>query len=125
MCLTQFDGQPSPIARILHMRSFGLKISLTTKSTPRVAWRDRYNEVSINQTSFTMGELRDMVYGLHKTCREQLVTQLMFLQGEEQLPYLELRRLFDNPAKLGEEWSFLQDTRNLDTLQKVRRDRWL
>lgn len=125
MCLTQFDGQPSPIARILHMRTFGLKISLTTKSAPRVAWRDGCNEVSIDQTSFTMGELRDMVHGLHETCRERLVTQLMFLQGEEQLPQLELKRLFDNPAELGEEWSFLQDVRNLDTLQQVRRDRWL
>jgi superfamily II DNA helicase RecQ len=125
MCLTQFDGQPSPIARILHMRTFGLKISLTTKSAPRVAWRDGCNEVSIDQTSFTIGELRDMVHGLHETCRERLVTQLMFLQGEEQLPQLELKRLFDNPAELGEEWSFLQDVRNLDTLQQVRRDRWL
>ena len=33
--------------------------------------------------------------------------------------------MFDNPAELGEEWSFLQDVRNLDTLQQVRRDRWL
>jgi hypothetical protein len=105
------------------MRTFSLKISLTTKSAPRVAWRDGCNEVSINQTSFTMGELRDMVYGLHETCRERLVTQLMFLQGEEQLPQLELKRLFNNPAELGEEWSFLQDVRNLDTLQQVRRDR--
>ena len=81
--------------------------------------------MSINQTSFTIGELRDIVHGLHETCRERLVTQLMFLQGEEQLPQLELKRLFDNPAELGEEWSFLQDVRNLDTLQQVRRDRWL
>jgi hypothetical protein len=112
MCLTQFDGQPSPIARILHIKSFSLKISLTTKSTPRVAWRDRYNEVSIDQTSFTIGELRDIVYGLHETCRERL-------------PHLELRGLFDNPAELGEEWSFLQDEHNLDNLQQIRRDRWL
>jgi hypothetical protein len=79
MCLTQFDGQPSLIVRILYIRTFSLKISLTTKSTPRVAWRDGCNEVSINQTSFTIGELRDMVHRLHKTCRERLVTQLMFL----------------------------------------------
>ena len=63
------------------MRTFGLKISLTTKSTPRVAWKDGCNEVSINQTSFTMGELRDMVHGLHETCRERLVTQLMVLHS--------------------------------------------
>jgi hypothetical protein len=74
MCLTQFDGQPSPIARILYIRTFSLKISLTTKSAPRVAWRDGCNEVSINQTSFTMGELRDIVYRLHETYRERLVT---------------------------------------------------
>jgi hypothetical protein len=66
-----------------------------------------------------------MVHGLHEICRERLVTQLMFLKEEEQLPHLELRRLFDNPAELGEEWSFLQNARNLDTLQQVRRDRWL
>lgn len=125
MCLTQFNGKPSPMARILHMRTFGLKISMTTKSAARVTWRDGHNEVSIDQTSFSMGELRNIVHGLHETCRDRLVKQLMFLSEEEELPQLELEKLSDNPAELAEDWSFFHDIRNSDILQQVRRDRWL
>ena len=125
MCLTQFNGKPTPMARILHMRTFGLKISFNTKSIARVSWRDGYNEICIDQTSFTMTDLRTVVHGLHETCRARLVHQLMFLSEEEQLPKLELRALFDNPAELVEGWSFFQDRRNTEAFQQIRKDRWL
>jgi hypothetical protein len=36
MTLTVFDGVPSPMDRILHMRTYGMKIRYTTKGEGRV-----------------------------------------------------------------------------------------
>lgn len=125
MCLVSLDGKPTPLDRILHMRTFGMRIAFITKSEARVSWKGNHNEVSIDQVHFSMGELRTVVHGLHEACRDRLVKQLMFLEGEELLPPLHLKSLFDNPAELVEGWSFLQDTRNVEAFQVVERESWL
>lgn len=125
MCLTQFNGQPTPLDRLLHMRSFGMSISFNRKTIARVSWKSGYQEVCIDQAHFTMTELRDLVHGLLETCKERLVRQLMYLQEESQLPELELGRLHDNPAELVEGWSFFDDTRNVSSFPPNGREGWL
>ena len=55
----------------------------------------------INQTYFTITELRDFVYGLLETCKERLL-ELTYLEKEEHLLELELASLHDNPIELVE-----------------------
>ena len=125
MCLTQFHSQPTPMDRLLHMRSFGMSISFNSKTAARVLWRSGYQEVCIDQAHFTMTELRDLIHGLLETCKERLVRQLMYLEEESQLPELELGRLHDNPAELVEGWSFFDDARNASSFPHDRRESWL
>ena len=125
MCLTQFNGLPTPMDRLLHMRSFGISISMRSKTVARVTWKAEYQEVCVDQTHFSMTELRDLVHGLLETCKGRLVQQLMYLEEETQLPELELGRLHDNPAELVEGWSFFNDTRNADSFPHDGREGWL
>lgn len=125
MCLTQYNNKPTPIDRILHMRSYGMKIAMSTKGAARVIWRDNYQEVSIDQVHFTMNELRQVVHGLFETCKQHLVQQLMFLPTEDCLPDLALDSVFDNHSELVEGWSFLDDTRNLGQFPYKQRESWL
>ena len=125
MCLTQFHGQPTPMDRLLHMRSFGMRVSFNTKTAARVTWKSGYQEVCIDQAHFTMTELRDLVHSLLETCKERLVKQLMYLEEEKQLPELELSQLHDNPAELVEGWSFFDNARNVSTFSHEEREGWL
>jgi superfamily II DNA helicase RecQ len=125
MCLTQYNGQPTPMDRLLHMRSFGRSISSNSKTVARVLWKSGYQEVCIDQTHFTMTELRDVVHSLLQTCKERLVKELMFLETEEHLPQLKLANLHDNPGELVEGWSFFDDPRNTTQLLHDQREGWL
>lgn len=113
MTLTSFGGRPSPMDRVLHMRTFGMKIRFTTKSVARIQWKDR-DMVCVDKISFTMGDLRSLVHGLYESTREKLMDDLLLLVPEQApyLPELDIDLLFDNPSELTEDWSFLEDTRN-------------
>ncbi|TIA28291.1 hypothetical protein D6C78_10812 [Aureobasidium pullulans] len=125
MTLTTYGGMPSPMDRILHMRTYGFRIRFNTKATGVVTW-PRANTIAINKISFTMDDVRTVAHGLNESVRQRLVRDLLMLpsesseqQNEEQddggdakLPKLDLAELFDNPAEMTEEWNFLKDPRN-------------
>lgn len=121
ICLQEYGGVASPMDRILHMKTYGMRIRFTEKAAARVTWMNRCQEVCIDRVSFSMGDLRDAMHGLQERCQDRLVKQVMFLQREEELPILRLERLFDNPSDLTEGWSFLDDERNEETLGQIRR----
>lgn len=117
MTLTGFNGMPSPMDRILHTRTYGMKIRYSTKGEARVTWKGE--EVCIDKISFTMEELRSVVHGLNESVRQRLMEDLLCVEGgregvEERtrLPKLDLAGLYDNPAELTEDWSFLSDYRS-------------
>ena len=116
MTLTMFDGMPSPMDRILHIRTYGMKIRFSTKGEGRVSWKGE--EICIDKTSFSMEELRSVVHGLNESVRKRLMEDLLCVEGgrevEERarLPKLDLGELYYNPAELTEDWNFLNDHRS-------------
>ena len=121
LCLQEYGGPASPMDRVLHMKTFGMRIRFTEKAGARVTWMNRCQQVAIDKISFSMGDLRDALHSLWERCLGRLTKRLMFLQQEEELPILHLDRLFDNPSDLTEGWSFLDDERNDEVLGRVRR----
>ena len=113
MTLTVFNGMPSPMDRILHIRTYGMKIRYSTKGDARVTWKGE--EICIDKISFTMEELRSVVHGLSESARQRLTRDLLLVKdGEEEeegerLPRLDLKELYDNPAELAEGWNFLNN----------------
>jgi len=105
---------PSLIDRILHIRTYGIKIRYTTKGEARVSWKGE--RIYIDKISFTIGNIRAVVHGLYETVRERLTNDVLFVGGEETataLLKIDIYQLFDNAAEMIEDWSFLQDTRNV------------
>jgi superfamily II DNA/RNA helicase len=118
MTLTQFHGHPTPMDRIYHQKTYGMKIRYTTKAEGRVSWQGE--RILIDKISFTMDDIRTVVHGLNETVRQRLIRNLLMYPEEDAtntwkpdgLPGFELSQLFDNPAELSEGWSFLKDSRN-------------
>jgi hypothetical protein len=79
MTLTVFDGIPSLMDRILYMRTYGIKVRFSTKGEGRVVWKGE--EICINKISFSMEELRSVVYGLNKSVRKRLMEDLLYIEG--------------------------------------------
>ena len=102
MTLTLFGGKPSPMNSILHMRTYGRKIRESTKSEARISWQGE--RICISKISFTMGDIRAVVHGLHETARERLEKDLLLVEdgGKAVLPKFDLSQLFDNAAEMGE-----------------------
>ena len=72
-----------------------------------------------------MGDIRAVVHGLYETVKERLNNDVLFVGGEETataLPKFDIHQLFDNAAEMTEDWSFLQDTRNV---WEVNGERWM
>ncbi|GAB7357820.1 hypothetical protein MBLNU459_g1089t1 [Dothideomycetes sp. NU459] len=112
MTLVAFGGKPSPMDRILHTRTYGMKIRYNTKGRARTAWVE--DRITIDKISFTMDDIRTVVHGLNKSVREILMDELLLLpsDGSPALPELDLAALYDNEAEMGEGFSFLTDPRN-------------
>ncbi|KAK3620044.1 hypothetical protein LTR22_025756 [Elasticomyces elasticus] len=135
MTLVQFDGIISPMDRIMHQKTYGMKVRFNTKGEGRVAWQDE-DRIKIDKISFTMGDIRTIVHGLNESARERLVHDLMFIEvrereegrGEEsrhdkaRLPALDLKQIYDNEAEVSEDYSFLDDVRNKF---EVNGDNWM
>jgi hypothetical protein len=62
--LSVFNRMPSPMDRILHMRTYGMKIRYSTKRDGRVAWKGE--EICIDKISFSKEDLRSVVHGLNE-----------------------------------------------------------
>lgn len=121
ICLQEYGGIASPMDRILHMKTYGMRTRFTEEAGARVTWMNRCQQVCMDRISFSMGDLRDAMYGLQGSCQDRFVKQLMFLEREEELPSLHVGELFDNPSDLTEGWSFLEDERNGEAFGQVRR----
>jgi len=122
MTLTSFSGKPSPMDTVLHMRTYGMKIRYTTKGEARISWQGE--RICIDKISFTIGDIRAVVHGLHETAKDTLVKDLLLIEGdrEAEIPKFDLHRLFDNAAEMGEGWNFIQDPRNM---WSVNGERWM
>ena len=119
MTLRKFGGRISPMDRILHMRTYGLKIRMTTKAGGTVSWEG--DSILVNKIKFNMDDIRIVVQGLYETVRKRL-NDLLYVEREDQLPALDLKSVCDNAAELSEGWNFLKDSRNEFTVDG---ERWM
>lgn len=97
MTLVQFDGIISPMDRIMHQKTYGMKIQFNNKAEGRVAWQDG-DRIKIDMIRFTMGDIRTVVHGLNETVRERLVQDLMFT-NTARLPALDLRQIYEQRGR--------------------------
>ncbi|KAI5235343.1 hypothetical protein E4T42_09726 [Aureobasidium subglaciale] len=124
MTLITYGGMPSPIDRILHMRTYGLKIRFTTKATGKVSW-PKADTIAVDKISLSMDDIRAVIHGLNESAWHRLVEDLLILPNEtraletaseegqgSKLPDLNMAELFDDPSEMIESWSFLKDPRN-------------
>ena len=65
----------------------------------------------INQIQLSMEDIRRLVHGLESSTRTLLVRRILLLDGDDQLPALDLKQLCDHPSQMKEGWSFLSDQR--------------
>ncbi|KAK5263115.1 hypothetical protein LTR96_011463, partial [Exophiala xenobiotica] len=119
MTMVSWEGQPSPIAFLLSLRTYGFTIHYNTPGNNIISWHR--DEVHCGGIRFTMSQLRGTIHGLIYTTREQLLRDLLLLQldphghvreGTTGLPALDLTSLVDNPSQIQEGFSFLRDARN-------------
>lgn len=119
MTMVSWEGQPSPIAFLLSLRTYGFTIHYNTPGNNIISWHR--DEVHCSGIRFTMSSLRRTIHGLVHSTREQLLRDLLLLQLDPQghiregttgLPPLDLYSLVDNPSQIQEGFSFLRDARN-------------
>ena len=110
MTIRDFGGRITPMDRLLHQRTYGMRIRYTTKAEGTVSWNS--NQVLIDDKKFDMDGIRTVVHGLVEAVRERLHVGLMFA-GDDTVPAVDIGSLADNPAETSEGWSFLNDTRNV------------
>ena len=119
MTLRKFGGRISPMDRILHMRTYGMKIRMTTKAGGTVSWEGE--SILVNKIKFDMDDIRIVVQGLYETVRIRL-NELLYVDRDDALPALDFKSLCDNAAELSEGWNFLKDSRNQFTIDG---ERWM
>ena len=102
------------------MRTYGLKIRMTTKAGGTVSWEG--SNVLVNKIKFSIDDIRTVVHGLYETARQRLKTKLLLIEGEGELPPLDITSLADNAAELAEGWNFLKDRRNVFAVDG---ERWM
>lgn len=59
MTLTRYDSEPTPMNRILRLRTYGFRIRFETTAEGKVSWDG--NKLLIDKIGFTMADLRAMV----------------------------------------------------------------
>jgi hypothetical protein len=110
MTIRDFGGRITPMDRLLHQRTYGMRIRYTTKAEGMVSWNGK--QVLIDDKKFDMDGIRTVVHGLAEAVRERLHVELMFAD-DDTVPAVDIGSLADNPAETSEGWSFLNDTRNV------------
>ena len=101
------------------MRTYGLKIRMTTKAGGTVLWEG--DSILVNKIKFDMNDIRIVMQGLYETVRKRL-NELLYVEREVQLPALDLKSVCDNAAELSEGRDFLKGSRNEFT---VNGERWM
>ena len=119
MTLRKFGGRISPMDRILHMRTYGMKIRMTTKAGGTVPWEG--SSILVNKHKFSMENIRTVVHGLYETVRKRL-NELLFVGREDAMPALDLARLCDNAVDLSKGLNFLKDCRSQFSVDD---ERWM
>jgi superfamily II DNA helicase RecQ len=119
LTLCDYQGAPSPMNRILRLRTLARTEAKKHNTSGIVAWdRDR---LLVDKQSFTLADLRSMIKGLCETVRLQLLKDVLLLDLDERdrvragttaLPELAMDKLVDQPAELATGWSFLKHPSN-------------
>lgn len=133
LTLSDFQGKPSPMNRMLRLRTLA-RAQAKRRNTPgTVAWDG--DRLLVDKQSFLLADLRSTVKGLYETARLQLLRDVLLLDldetdqvrpGTTTLPALSMDKLVDQPAELATGWSFLKHPDNkLDTWQDWLLDRVL
>ena len=117
--VTSATTDPGPMDWIFEARSYGMKIQFTTAVAGQIHWEGS-ERVIYQKTSFSMDQLRDMVYSLtqelHRTMR-----QLLFIEddnddnnseGGEDVPAIDWAGIEDDTTDQSRGYSFLTDSRN-------------
>ncbi|KAE8822992.1 hypothetical protein HRS9122_10467 [Pyrenophora teres f. teres] len=107
MTLSDFKGTPSPMNRMLRLRTLARSQSRRRNTPGIVSWdRDR---LLVDKQSFSLADLRSMVKGLYETARWQLFKDVLLLDLDERdcvrpgtttLPEVSVDQLVDQPAEL-------------------------
>jgi superfamily II DNA helicase RecQ len=119
MTLSDFQGKPSPMNRMLRLRTLA-RTQAKRRNTPgTVSWDG--DRLLVDKQSFSLADLRSMVKGLCETVRLQLLKDVLLLDVDETgevrpgttpLPELSMDQLVDQPAELATGWSFLKHPDN-------------
>lgn len=72
MTLTEFQGMPTPMNRILHQKTFGMKIRFTEKAGGKVYWQG--DNVLIGTAAISIQDIQKVVHGIVGTARKRLST---------------------------------------------------
>ncbi|UPX14717.1 uncharacterized protein EKO05_0005192 [Ascochyta rabiei] len=133
MTLSDFKGTPSPMNRMLRLRTLA-RTQAKRRNTPGIVSWDG-DRLLIDKQSFSLADLRSMVKGLCETVRLQLFKDVLLLDLDERgcvrpgttpLPEVSVDKLVDQPAELATGWSFLKHPDNqLDRWQDWLLDRVL
>ncbi|CAA9960673.1 DNA helicase recq [Pyrenophora teres f. maculata] len=133
MTLSDFKGTPSPMNRMLRLRTLA-RSQARRRNTPGIVSWDR-DRLLVDKQSFSLADLRSMVKGLYETARWQLFKDVLLLDLDERdcvrpgtttLPEVSVDQLVDQPAELATGWSFLKHPDNhLDGWQDWLLDRVL
>jgi hypothetical protein len=99
MTIRDFGGRITPIDRLLHQCTYGMRIRYTTKAEGTVSWNG--NQVLINDKKFDMDSICTVVHGLVEAVRERLHVKLMFVD-DDTVPAVDISSLVDNPAETSE-----------------------
>jgi superfamily II DNA helicase RecQ len=119
MTLQDQGGHPTPLDRVMHMRTFGMKIRYNTKATARVDWSKDGQVFSIDKSRFHMDELRAVVRELVESCREKLAKLMFIAGGGDQLPQIPIDQIRDNQADGRPRWSFIKEMENSEVFAKA------
>jgi hypothetical protein len=110
MTIRAFGGRITPMDRLLHQRTYGLRIRSTTKAEGMVSWNG--DQILVDDKRFDMDGIRTVVHGLVEAVRDRLYAELILTDGDT-VPTVDVGLLADNPVETSEGWSFLNDTRNV------------
>ena len=105
--LSTYKNAPTPINRMLRLRTLARTEGIKHNTAGIVAWnRDR---LLTNKQSFTLNNLQSIIKGLCETARMQLLKDVLLLDldkrdsvrlGTTPLPELSMDKLLNTPAEL-------------------------
>jgi superfamily II DNA helicase RecQ len=122
-------GAPTPMSRIYHMRTYGLKIRYTTTAAGRVDWTGQGQQTRLlfEKIEFSKAQFEGFVRGVLQEARRILQTNLLYTTAEDRsspegsIPLIPWDTLRDDPSSMVPGWNFTQDQR---TQWPIERGEW-